>query len=85
VSNLAFGGTSKVNFRGLSIFLALFILVSMPANAYADPSGGSLFQILMPTLAALWAMWMILANRVRNAVIALYRKVRGVAAEETSD
>jgi hypothetical protein len=69
--------------RDLVIMGVLFLLVGMPAHAYADPSGGTLFQVLMPMLAALWATWMIFANRVRNIVTALYRKVRGVEAEET--
>jgi hypothetical protein len=69
----------------LIVVVVLFLLAAMPAHAYADPSGGTLFQILMPMLAALWAMWMIFANRVRNAVTALYRRLRGVQAEETAD
>jgi hypothetical protein len=36
-------------------------------------------------LGALWAMWMILANRIRNRVSALYRKLRGGETEETLD
>ena len=65
--------------------LLLFVLASMPAHAYADPSGGTFFQILMPALGALWAMWMILANRIRNGVTAVYRKLRGVDAEQTTE
>lgn len=38
------------------------------AYIYADPSGGVLFQILMPILAALWGAWLIFAARIANAV-----------------
>jgi len=65
--------------------LVAFLLAGLPAYAYADPSGGTLFRMLMPALGALWAMWMILASRIRNGVTALYRKLRGSQAEETLD
>lgn len=67
-----------------ALFL-VFLLTGLPAYAYADPSGGTLFRVLMPMLGALWAMWMILANRIRNGVSALYRKLRGGETEETLD
>lgn len=67
----------------LTVFLLLVVLSGLPAHAYADPSGGTLFQVLMPMLAALWATWMIFANRIRNVFTSLYRKVRGMEAEET--
>jgi len=54
----------------------------MPAYAYGDPSGGTLFQILMPALAGLWAMWMILANRIRKLLSIFYRRLRGMEREE---
>jgi len=63
-------------------FVALFFLLGIPAYAYADPSGGSLFQILMPMLAALWATWMIFASRVRRTVAGLVRKLRGSEPDE---
>jgi hypothetical protein len=68
----------KRNLR-LNILLpvTLLMLVGIPAYAYGDPSGGALFQILMPTLAAIWAMWMIFANHVRKSVRILLRKLRG--------
>ena len=69
----------------LAVFLALVLLVTSPAYAYGDPTGGSFFQILMPMLAAVWATWMILANRIRSAVTTLYRKLRGVEAAEQAD
>lgn len=59
------------------VLVVLLMLVGVPAYAYGDPSGGTLFQILMPTLAALWAMWMILANRVRRTVGNFVRRLRG--------
>jgi len=58
-------------------FVTLFFLLGIPAYAYADPSGGALFQILMPMLAAIWATWMIFASRVRRTVASFVRKLRG--------
>ncbi|HXW92986.1 MAG TPA: hypothetical protein VEK33_20720 [Terriglobales bacterium] len=69
----------------LTAVLLFFLLTALPAYAYADPTGGTLFRMLMPALGALWAMWMILANRIRNGVTALYRKLRGDETEETLD
>ncbi len=69
----------------VAVTVVLFLLAALPAHAYADPTGGSLFQILMPMLAGLWAIWMIFANRVRNTFTALYRKLRGVKAEESTE
>ena len=47
-----------MNRRHLVVVVALFLL-GVPAYAYGDPSGGTLFQVLMPALAALWATWII--------------------------
>jgi hypothetical protein len=66
----------------LVVVVMFFLLAGVPAHAYGDPSGGTLFQILMPALAALWAMWMIFANRVRSGLSALYRKLRRTESEE---
>jgi hypothetical protein len=66
----------------LAVSLILFLLAAAPANAYADPSGGTLFQVLMPLLAGLWAMWMIFANRVRRVFSLFYHKLRGTEPEE---
>jgi hypothetical protein len=60
----------------------LFLVAGVPARAYGDPTGGSLFQILMPLLAGLWAMWMIFANRVRRGLLVFYRRLRGTEPEE---
>ncbi len=60
-----------------------FLLVGVPAYAYGDPTGGTLFQILMPTLAAIWATWMIFANRVRQFFAIVYRKLRGAESDKS--
>jgi hypothetical protein len=73
-----------VNRRNLLVILALFLLCAIPANAYGDPTGGALFQILMPTLAAVWGMWLIFANRVRRGLTTLVRKLRGSQTEEST-
>ncbi len=62
----------------------LFMLIGVPAYAYADPTGGALFQILMPTLAALWGMWLIFANKIRRGLGAALRKLRGKTPEPQS-
>lgn len=67
----------------LTLTVTLFMLVGIPAYAYADPTGGTLFQVLMPMLAAIWATWMILANRVRRGAARLMRKLRGPEPDET--
>ena len=66
-----------MNRSQIGLFVTLFLLLGIPAYAYGDPSGGLLFQILMPMLAAMWAMWLIFANRLRRAVANLIRKLRG--------
>jgi len=71
--------------RELGIVVTLFLLGGAPAHAYADPSGGTLFQILMPAMAALWAMWMILAKRVQKGFLAFCRKLRGVEPQVKPD
>jgi hypothetical protein len=71
-----------MNRRDLAVVVMLFLLAAIPAHAYGDPSGGTLFQLLMPALAALWAMWMIFANHVRKSLSKLYRRLRGAEPEE---
>jgi len=66
------------------VIVALFLLSAIPANAYGDPTGGALFQILMPMLAAIWGIWLIFARRARRALARLFRKLRGAESEETS-
>jgi len=62
--------------------LVLFLLLGVPAYAYADPSGGTLFQILMPMLAAIWGIWMIFANKLLRGVGSLLRKLRIIQPQE---
>jgi hypothetical protein len=61
------------------LFVAMvFVFLGVsPCYAYGDPSGGALFQILMPVLAALWGMWLIFANNIRRRGSNLLRKWRG--------
>ena len=67
--------------RGRSaLFIAAMVFVLLgvlPCYAYGDPSGGTLFQVLMPVLAALWGMWLIFANNIRRRGSNLLRKWRG--------
>lgn len=58
-------------------FVTLFLLLGFPAYGYGDPTGGTLFQILLPMLAAFWAMVLILANGIRRKVAGLAHKFRG--------
>jgi hypothetical protein len=64
--------------------VALFLLLGLPAYAYGDPTGGALFQVLMPALAALWGFWLIFANKLRRGFGAVVRKLRGTSPEEQS-
>lgn len=60
----------------LVVVVSGFMLLGVPCYAYADPSGGTLFQILMPMLAAIWGMWMIFAGKVRRFMTGLLRKLK---------
>ncbi len=62
--------------------VTLFFLLGIPAYAYGDPTGGTFFQFFIPMLAAVWAMFLIFANRIRRAVAGLIAKLRGSKAEE---
>jgi hypothetical protein len=62
----------------LLVLLVFVLLPVLPCYAYGDPSGGTLFQLLMPTLAALWGMWMIFANSIRRRAATLLRRLRGI-------
>lgn len=67
------------------ITVALFVLLAvLPVYAYADPSGGVFFQVLMPTLAAIWGMWMVFANSIRRRITNLLRKLRGISVDGSS-
>jgi hypothetical protein len=73
---------TKVKGRVPVIMVALLVLAAvLPVYAYGDPSGGLFFQILMPTLAAIWGMWMVFANSIRRRVADLLRKLRGTSAD----
>jgi len=77
--------TKGVTQRGIVLWVLGFMLIGLPAYAYGDPSGGALFQVLMPLLAAIWATWMIFANRVRRGFAGLFRKFRGRASGRPSE
>jgi hypothetical protein len=64
------------------LFATLVLLSPLPVYAYGDPSGGVLFQILMPMLAGIWATWMIFANRLRRVLGGIMRKLRGTVPDE---
>lgn len=66
----------------VTFFVSLFLLLGIPAYAYGDPTGGLLFQVLMPMLAGIWAAWLIFANRLRRGVACLIRKLRGSEGDE---
>ena len=71
-----------MNRSQIVLVVVLFMLLGVPAYGYADPTGGTLFQVLMPLLAAIWATWMIFANRVRRGVVGLMRRLRGSEPDE---
>jgi hypothetical protein len=69
--------------RGHLLIVMVFVLLAvLPCYAYADPSGGTLFQVLMPVLAAIWGMWMIFANNIRRRAANLLRKWRGISSDD---
>jgi hypothetical protein len=59
-----------------------FFLLGIPAYAYGDPTGGTLFSVLLPMLAAVWAMFLIFANRIRRGIAGLLGKLRGSKPQE---
>jgi hypothetical protein len=63
-------------------FMTAFFLLGIPAYAYGDPTGGTLFQVLLPMLAAVWAMFLIFANRIRRGVAGFVAKLWGSKPEE---
>jgi len=68
----------------LALIVALFMLLGLPAYAYGDPSGGTLFQILMPLLAVVWGMWMIFVGRIRRGVSNAVRRLRSSESDESA-
>jgi hypothetical protein len=70
--------------RNAVLFTIPFFLLGIPAYAYGDPTGGTLFQVLLPMLAAVWAMFLIFANRIRRGISGFFGKLRGAKPEEQS-
>jgi hypothetical protein len=68
--------------RRAVLFTIPFFLLGIPAYAYGDPTGGTLFSVLLPMLAAVWAMFLIFANRIRRGISGLFGKLRGSKPEE---
>jgi hypothetical protein len=66
----------------LFIFLLLVLIVPAPAFAYGDPSGGFLFQVLTPIVAALWGAWMAFAHNIHKRVAKALGRPAGVASCE---
>lgn len=72
-----------MNRRYYTVLVVLFLAAPLPAYAYADPSGGTLFQILMPLLAMIWGTWIILANKIRRGLMKLFNRLRGTEPDLT--
>jgi hypothetical protein len=69
--------------RGPLLVVMVFVLLAvLPCYAYGDPTGGALFQILLPVLAAIWGMWLIFANNIRRRASSLLRKLRGTSPDQ---
>lgn len=66
-------------------FVTLFFLLGVPAYAYGDPTGGSLLPFLLSMLAAVWAMFLIFASRIRRWVARSMAKVRGSEPDEPGE
>lgn len=70
--------------RQIIFFVTSFFLLGIPAYAYGDPTGGTFFQVLVPMLAAVWAMFLIFANRIRRGLAGFLAKLRGSKPDELS-
>lgn len=68
--------------RHAVLFTIPIFLLGIPAYAYGDPTGGTLFSVLLPMLAAVWAMFLLFANRIRRGISGLLGKFRGVKTAE---
>jgi hypothetical protein len=66
----------------LFIFLLLVLAVPAPAFAYGDPSGGFLFQVLTPIVAALWGAWMAFAHNINKRLASFISRRRGKTPDE---
>lgn len=67
--------------RHAVLFTIPFFLLGIPAYAYGDPTGGTFFSVLLPMLAAVWAMFLIFANRIRRGISGWFGKLRGSKPE----
>ena len=76
------GYNGKVSRSHILFFMTAFFLLGIPAYAYGDPTGGTLLQVLLPMLAAVWAMFLIFAHRIRRGVAGFVAKLRGSKPEE---
>jgi hypothetical protein len=71
---------TKMRLSQVVLFTTLFFLLGVPAYAYGDPTGGSLLPFLFSMLAAIWAMFLIFASRIRRAVSGFMARLRGSKA-----
>jgi hypothetical protein len=69
----------------LFVFLLLVLVVPAPAFAYGDPSGGFLFQVLTPIVAALWGAWMAFAHNITKRLANVIGRMRGETPAETTE
>ena len=74
--------TRKMTHRRLVLVVIVCMLLVGPAHAYSDPTGGALFQILMPILAAIWGTWLVLARSIRRGISHTLRRLRGIEPED---
>jgi len=74
----------RMSRRQVAFFVTAFFLLGSPAYAYGDPTGGTFFQVFLPMLAAVWAMFLIFANRIRRAVAGFFAKLRGSKPEKVA-
>jgi hypothetical protein len=76
------GYNTSMHRSQIVFFITLFFLLGIPAYAYGDPTGGSLLPFLFSMLAAIWAMFLIFASRIRRWVAGFMAKVRGSKPDE---
>jgi hypothetical protein len=78
--------TPRIRFKlSLFIFFVLILVVAAPAYAYGDPSGGMLFQVLTPIVAALWGAWMAFAHNIHKRVAKAFSRNRSTDAGDTGE
>ena len=76
------GYNAKMSRGHIVFFTTAFFLLGIPAYAYGDPTGGTFFQVLIPMLAAVWAMFLIFAHRIRRVLAGFTAKLRGSKSEQ---